>query len=216
MESNEVLKVLHISRQTLTKYVKNGLIKVTRKPNGWYDYDTESIYAFLNKDVQRRTYIYARVSTRKQMADLDEQKRIVKEFCDQKGYQVDYVFSDIASGTSFEKRTEFFQMLDDVFDNQVKRIVVTSKDRLTRAGIGLLQYFLDKFHCEIVAINEKESDETDDAEIFEDLKDLFGKYSTKQCSKRRIQTIEKFILNKESEAECYGNVKIKQKSTKNI
>jgi len=31
-----------------------------------YDYDRDSVYAFLNKDIQRKTVIYARVSTSKQ------------------------------------------------------------------------------------------------------------------------------------------------------
>ena len=36
MKTKEVLQLLRISRATLTKYVKNGLIKVTVLPNGRY------------------------------------------------------------------------------------------------------------------------------------------------------------------------------------
>ena len=32
-------------------------------PNGHYNYNEEDVYKFLNKDVKRKTYIYARVST---------------------------------------------------------------------------------------------------------------------------------------------------------
>ncbi|MDD6082632.1 MAG: IS607 family transposase, partial [Oscillospiraceae bacterium] len=70
MNSAEVLRVLRITRQTLTKYVKNGTIKVSKLPNGRYEYDETSVYKFLNKDVSRKTYIYARVSTSKQKPDL--------------------------------------------------------------------------------------------------------------------------------------------------
>ena len=66
MRSKEVLNVLRITRPTLTKYVKTGVIKAIPKPNGQYEYDEESVYAFLNKDVKRKTYIYARVSASKQ------------------------------------------------------------------------------------------------------------------------------------------------------
>ena len=65
MRSKEVLNLLRVTRPTLTKYVKSGKIKVIRKPNGHYEYDEESVYAFLIKDVRRKTYIYARVSTSK-------------------------------------------------------------------------------------------------------------------------------------------------------
>lgn len=36
MKSKEVLKVLRVTRPTLTKYVKTGLIKATLLPNGFY------------------------------------------------------------------------------------------------------------------------------------------------------------------------------------
>ena len=37
MKSKEVLKLLGISRVTLWSYVKNGTIKATKLPNGYYD-----------------------------------------------------------------------------------------------------------------------------------------------------------------------------------
>ena len=39
MKSNEVLSLLKVTRATLTKYVKEGKIKVTELGNGRYDYD---------------------------------------------------------------------------------------------------------------------------------------------------------------------------------
>lgn len=47
MKANEVLKLLGISRQTLTKYVKSGLIKATRGANSQYDYDRDSVLSVL-------------------------------------------------------------------------------------------------------------------------------------------------------------------------
>ncbi|SES91643.1 hypothetical protein SAMN03080614_101931, partial [Anaerobranca gottschalkii DSM 13577] len=40
---------MQISRPTLTKYVKEGLIKVSVLPNGRYDYDKDSVYKLFNK-----------------------------------------------------------------------------------------------------------------------------------------------------------------------
>ena len=81
MRSKEVLNILRITRPTLTKYVKNGTIKASLMPNGQYNYDDESVYAFLNKDLKRKTYIYARVSTAKQKKDLENQVGLLKQFC---------------------------------------------------------------------------------------------------------------------------------------
>ncbi len=97
----------------LTKYVKTGIIRVHIMPNGHYDYNEEDVYKFLNKDVKRKTYIYARVSTPKQKPDLKNQIQLLKQFCFANGYTINGIFSDIASGISFEKKG-LFNLLDDV------------------------------------------------------------------------------------------------------
>ena len=48
MKAKEVLKLLDITRPTLCKYVKQGLIKVDSCINGQYRYNKESVYALLN------------------------------------------------------------------------------------------------------------------------------------------------------------------------
>ena len=39
MKSKDALKLLNVTRVTLSSYVKNEFIKVTELPNGYYDYD---------------------------------------------------------------------------------------------------------------------------------------------------------------------------------
>ena len=71
MKSKEILELLQITRPTLTKYVKEGIIKIEVLPNGRYDYDKEYVYKLFNKGVDRKTYIYARISTPNQKIDLE-------------------------------------------------------------------------------------------------------------------------------------------------
>ena len=63
MRSGEVLSLLRVSRQTLTRYVKEGKIRTETLPNGRYEYNREDVYAVFNKNVERKTVLYARVST---------------------------------------------------------------------------------------------------------------------------------------------------------
>lgn len=81
MRACEVMKLLRISRQTLSNYTKKGLIRTTTLVNGRYDYNTDDVYKLLNNDVERKTCIYARVSTVKQKKDLENQVDILKQFC---------------------------------------------------------------------------------------------------------------------------------------
>jgi len=193
MTAQEVLRVLQITRPTLTKYVKTGKLKVTVKGNGRYDYDVESVYKMLNKDIERKTYVYARVSTSKQKADLENQIQLLKSFCFQNGYIINGIFQDIASGISFEKRTQFFTMLDDIIAGKVNRVVITYKDRLSRVGFELFSYLFKKYGCEIIVMSEVGSEKLDSQDVVEEIISLLHCYSMKLYSKRKAQRIKEVL-----------------------
>ena len=197
MKASEVLQLLKITRPTLTKYVKDGKIKVTVKGNGQYDYDVDSVYKMLNKDIERKTYLYARVSTVKQKKDLENQVQLLKNYCFQNGLQINGIYTDIASGISFEKRKDFFIMLDDIIAGKVKKVVITYKDRLSRVGFELFSYLFKKYGCEIIVISEVGSEKLDSEEIFEEIVSLLHCYSMKLYSKRKGQKIKSVLEEKD-------------------
>lgn len=49
MRAKEVMQVLGITRPTLCKYVKQGLIKIDSTINGQYRYNRESVMKLLGK-----------------------------------------------------------------------------------------------------------------------------------------------------------------------
>ena len=199
MKAKDVLHILQITRPTLTKYVKSGKIKVIKKGNGQYDYESDSVYRMLNKDIERKTYLYARVSTQKQKKDLENQVQLLKNYCFQNGYIVNGIYTDIASGISFKNRDGFFEMLDEVTSGRVKRVVITYKDRLSRVGFDLFTYLFGKYGCEIVVISEVGSEKLDSEEIFEEIVSLLHCYSMKLYSKRKGQKIKTILEEKEED-----------------
>ena len=62
MFAKDVLRILQVSRPTLTKYVKTGIIRVHVMPNGHYDYNEADVYKFLNKDVKRKSWLYPAIA----------------------------------------------------------------------------------------------------------------------------------------------------------
>lgn len=188
-----MLEILRVTRPTLTKYVREGLVKVTVKGNGQYDYDADSVYQVLNKDVERKTYVYARVSTSKQKPDLENQVQLLKTFCFQNGYVLNGVYQDVASGIGFEKRSQFFELLDEVLAGKVKRVVITYKDRLSRVGFELFSHLFAKYGCELIVISEVGSMKLDSEEIFEDIVSLLNCYSMKLDSKRKNKVLKELL-----------------------
>ena len=193
MKAKEVMRILRISNPTLSRYLKNGWIKATRLPNNRYDYDEESVYEFLNAGIPRKNYIYGRVSTNKQKKELENQIELLKHYCFSNGIKVDGVFQDVASGISFEKRNDFFKLLDDVVDKKVKAVYVTYKDRISRVGFDLFYYLFRKFGTEIVVVSEVGSVKLDSEEVFEEIVSLLNCYSTKLYSKRRVAKIKEAL-----------------------
>lgn len=50
--------------------------------------------------------------------DLENQINLLKTFCVNSGYTVNKVYSDIASGISFENRKDFFVLLNDILNKK--------------------------------------------------------------------------------------------------
>jgi len=195
MKSGDVLQLLRISRPTLAKYLREGRIRAERLPNGLWDYNDEDVYKVFNKGIPRKTFIYARVSTAKQKADLENQTELLKRFCFERGYSINQVFTDIASGISFEKRKGLFDLLDEVLSGRVERVVISYKDRLSRVGYGLFKHLFGKYNCEIVVMSEIGSEKLDSQEIFEEIVSLLHCYSMKFYSKRRIQRVKEALID---------------------
>lgn len=190
MNAKETLSLLRIARGTLSRYVKSGTIRITILPNKRYDYNEQDVERLLNKGIERKTVIYARVSTAKQKADLENQINLLKQFCFSNGIKINSIYKDIASGISFEKRLDFFKMLDEIMQNKVKKVVIAYKDRLSRVGFGLFKHLFLKHATEIEVISEVGSEKLDSQEIFEEIVSLLHCYTMKLYSGRKKKVIE--------------------------
>jgi putative resolvase len=192
MKSNEVLKILKICRQTLTNYVKSGKLKVTKLGNGYYDYDDESVYAFLNITMERKNIIYARVSTNKQKVDLSNQVTQLINYCNNNKIKYDKVYQEIASGIDFD-REEFTNIVNDVINKKINNIYITHKDRLSRLSFLTLENMFKQFGTNIIVINDTDNNTSLDDDLFEELINIIHVFSTKMYSKRRASNIKKSL-----------------------
>lgn len=211
MKSNEVLKLLKISRVTLCKYVKNGKIRVEKEPNGYYKYNDEDVYKILGKgDDGRLNVIYARVSTTKQKQDLENQIANNIAYLNSQGIKVDKIYSDIKSGMSLDRKG-FMELLSDVMDYKIKSVYISYKDRLARLSYELVTKLFNDYGTTIEIINHCESKSLEQ-ELFEDIMQTIHSFSMKMYFKRRIakrlmveskisQEKIETLLGKENEAE---------------
>jgi len=195
MKAKEVMKLLRISRPTLHKYAKNGIIGYVVMPNGYYDYSSDDVYKWLNRGIKRKVYVYARVSTSKQKSDLENQIEMLKIWAFNSGIEINGIYNDIASGISFKKRKDFFKLLDEIINHKVEKVIIAYKDRLSRVGFELFYYLFKQFGTDIVVVSEVGNKKLDSKEIFEEIISLLHCYSMKMYSKRRNKKLEVGIEN---------------------
>lgn len=189
MKAGEVMRLLRISRSTLHRYAVDSLISRDKLGKS-YDYNEVDVYTLLNKGVERKTYIYARVSTYKQKKDLENQIDMLKSFSFNTGYKINGIYADIASGISFEKRKEFFQLLDEIINHKVDCVIIAYKDRLSRVGFELFHHMFRQFGTEIIVVSEVGNKKLDSEEVFEEIVSLLHCYSMKLYSKRKNKKLE--------------------------
>ena len=185
MKSKKVLNILKVTRPTLCSYVKRGIIKVKEQVNGHYDYDEESVYKLVGIE-NRNVVIYGRVSTSNQKSSLEQQINTLTLFANSRGFKVDKVYKDIASGLHFDRK-EFKLLLMDVINHKISNIVISHKDRLTRVSFDMWKEFFNEFDCNIIVMNEEEDD---DKGIFTDIISLLHHLSMKIHSKIKRKKIE--------------------------
>lgn len=202
MTSKEVLKLLKISRVTLCNYVKLNKIRVKEKVNGFYDYCKEDVYKLLDKDLERTNVLYCRVSTKKQEKDLENQKYILKQFCNKNGIIVNDIYQDIGSGINFDRK-EFQRLVNDVVNHKIDKIFITYKDRLSRISFQMFKNLFHQFNCQVVVLNQLDDQKLIEKQIFNQIISLIHCFSMKVYSNRRKEKLK--LIQKDLQLENAEN-----------
>ena len=150
-------ELLGVSVKTLQRWDRDGILKANRTPTDrrYYTYDQYLQFKGIQTENDiRDTVIYARVSTRNQKDDLQNQVEFLKQFCNAKGIIVNQCVEDFGSGLNYNRK-KWNKLLDEVMANKIKTIVISSKDRFIRFGYDWFEKFCEKFNTKIIIVNNE-------------------------------------------------------------
>lgn len=162
VSQKEACKFFGVSTSTLRRWDKQNKIKTIRTPSNYRRYDISSVKQTKNKNsivMSKKKMCYCRVSSKKQMDNLERQKDYLKS-----KYPNHEIISDIGSGINW-KRKGLLSILEQSNNGLIEEVVVAHKDRLARFAFELIQWLLEKNGCKLVVLNEPISEEeklTDD------------------------------------------------------
>ena len=135
----KIKEIKHVvTTQTFRARHRKGLIDAVQdEGSGHRRYViVQPIIAVSESRTTKQRIVYARVSSRKQLGDLERQITLLEK--SRPGYRV---VSDIGSGINF-KRRGLLHVLDLAISGRLDELVVAHRDRLMRFGFELIEHIL--------------------------------------------------------------------------
>ena len=104
--------------------------------------------------------LYPRVSTEDQSRfghSLDEQECKLKQLCDYKNYEIYKVYREEGVSAKNMERPKFQEMMQDMKDGKINKIIVYKLDRLTRSiqDLESICSMLEEYNCELESVVEE-------------------------------------------------------------
>jgi len=183
MKLSEYAKSKGLSYKTAWRMYKAGKI-----PHPTEQLPTGTIIVYADQDSkQRKTILYARVSSHDQKEDLKRQVERLKDYCAHQGLIISKEITEIGSGLNGKRK----KLLKILTDDSITTIVVEHRDRLTCFGFEYLEASLRASHRQIIVINETECKD----DLVQDMIDvltsfcarLYGRRSAKQRAKKALE-----------------------------
>jgi len=176
----EAAKLLGTTPTTLRNWEKSGEIVPARKTKaGTRYYDVSSLLGLDGSDYP--TVGYARVSSYSQKKDLERQHDMLEAYCAAKGWRTE-IIKDLGSGMNYHKKG-LKKLLDMILHKQMKRLIITHKDRLLRFGAELVFTLCEIQGIEIIIIHKGEQPSFEE-ELAQDVLEIITVFSARLYGSR--------------------------------
>lgn len=187
--TGEVANLFQVSTKTIQKWDNKGILKFGRSPTNRRVLPKEILIEYLKSKnmfyedeiLSKRDVIYARVSTyRKQKQGvLDRQvDSILSNRADLKNV---LILKEVKSSLD-SKRKKFLKLIDMILNDEVNRIFITHKERLTRFGFEYIEAICNHHNVEIVVIQSEQDNKSVEQELAEDIKSLLATLNKEKLS----------------------------------
>lgn len=192
VKANKAAAFYDVSIPTLRRWAAEGKIKAKRTNGGHLLYHCEEpVLVQPREKIQtrnRKRIIYARVSSSKQLPDLQNQKLFL-----QQRHPEHILIEDVGSGVNFNRKG-LKQILRMLFKGDVEEVVVANRDRFARIGFDFFKWIFESFDASLRSLDTGGVDESD---VSSELLEIITHYTARFYGKRKYKNQNK----KESDEE---------------
>lgn len=152
----EFAEMIGKSVKTLQRWDREGILTAYRSPSKrrYYTHRQYEEYMGITRTENKQNVIYARVSTKNQKDDLQNQLKFMYEYTKNNGIPISNIYTDYGSGLNY-KRKNWNKLIDDCFAGNISQIYVSYSDRFVRFGYDWICEILKKYTgVEVISIND--------------------------------------------------------------
>lgn len=133
--------------------------------------------------------LYPRVSTEDQSRfghSLDEQEDRLQKLCEFKGYKIYKVYREEGVSAKNTNRPKFQEMIQDMKDGKINKIIVYKLDRLTRSirDLETICTMLEDYNCSLESVAEEINTETANGKFFIRMLTILAQLEIERTSER--------------------------------
>ena len=169
--------MLNISKTKLRELERTGELVPVKKTTRSKYFLKEEVQAYLGDTIKhsdKKVIVYYRVSSNSQKNELKNQLNYIENYTTSQGIKVDEYIKDIGSGINYNN-PGLNRIIKMVINDEVKKIIVSHKDRLVRFGFELIENICKLKNVEIEIINVKTTSPQE--ELIEDLMTMINIFS---------------------------------------
>lgn len=206
LDISSAANYLGVGRSTLRRWESAEKLIPQRTEGGHRRYLKSDLDKFIgikeNDEEKRSTLVrvatYARCSTsdQKQHGDIDRQSERLTDYCVKHKYYIVSTIKDMGSEIN-DKRKGFMKLCNLVVKQEIDKVVIEHKDRLTRFQYNLIEFFFKSYGVEIELIDKTEY--TEEQELANDMMMLLASFSGRLYSARGKKNIKRRKEQKEKQ-----------------
>lgn len=195
--AKEARKLTGVTTTTLRNWATTDKVRYCTTPTGRIHYNKQDICVIVGSskiDQSLRKIAYCRVSSKKQMDDLERQKDFFKL-----NYPDYNVVTDVASGINWDRKG-LQTILEQSSKGNISEVVVAHRDRLCSFAFELVEYFLKLNNVKLTVINDDSKTKPNiDEDLSDDIMSIVHAYSCRKMGRRRY--------SKDTENKNLSNIK---------